>query len=210
MNLTTLRQKAVHIMLTVLAVLAYLTAMQPEATSLLGRILPTIPQSHHWGVWLAGGIGMLLALFSRLPQMSRMARIILARLEGQTGKTPLLLLAATLSLSSCAWFQKHPVSQVVGDIVDCTKTVCAQQPGPVCEQIRAEVTACVAGALAGLPESCFDLVSVPNGTVAFQDVACVWQELASTQNKSLQGDVVADEARKLIAAHKATFASVAR
>lgn len=117
-----------------------------------------------------------------------------------------LMLSLGALLANCSWLQKHPPSQIVDTVVDCTKSVCDQQPtAGACAELRGQVTACVTGLACGLPSTCFDLISVPGVTITFQDIACIWKELAAAK-AGAGPNPVADQAQRLILERNIKFA----
>ncbi len=99
--------------------------------------------------------------------------------------TPVLVLLMLLLLASasagCRTGQS-PWQNVVNGattIVNCTKTVCAQQTEPVCQQIMGEVLSCVPAIIAGNPGPCLALVQQKNIQVAIADIFCILDSYSS-------------------------------
>ena len=103
-DIVTIKQKLLHIVMAALAILAALMAISTDATSVLGMLLSHVPG----GSTTAVLISLALAFLTKLPTIVAFLKGIASQLGGGSSAAKALLLGVTLAgLASCAWWQKH-------------------------------------------------------------------------------------------------------
>ena len=144
-DIVTIKQKILHIVMAALAVLAALMAISTDATSVLGILLSHVPG----GSTTAVLISLALAFLTKLPTIVAFLKGIASQLGGGGSAAKALILGIVLSLASCAWWQKHEQQ------IDCA-AIAAVEDAPLlisivtqCEEIAVDLAAvlpCIQGA----------------------------------------------------------------
>lgn len=147
-DIVTIKQKLLHVVLAALAVLAALMAISTDASSVLGICLSHVPGGSTTAVLLS----LALAFLTKLPAIVAFLKGIASSLGGSNSAAKALLLGIALSLTSCAWWQKHETQ------IDCAAIATVNDAGQLiaiveqCAEIAttsAAILPCIEGAAGG-------------------------------------------------------------